>query len=178
MKKFQLIDEDVTKQVCSHLKSFDKFNNLVIKVEERELAQLYLSVSLDGVNLLEECLPSRDGLVGVPTRFEQQVNYLSWQVTYFNDVEKLLDAPLLVKTYKSNTVDIALGETVVDGFKYEFSLYDRSVYEEPDFNIQVAFTKVNGDLQHDSVIKTHDLHNYEDLEETFAKIQAQIQKEY
>ena len=172
MKKFQLIDEDVTKQVCSHLKSFDKFNNLVIKVEERELAQLYLSVSLDGVNLLEECLPSRDGLVGVPTRFEQQVNYLSWQTKYFGDVENLLNAPLLVKAYKENDIDHALGETVVAGVKYEFALAAGDLYDEPDFHIEIKFTRFDGYLQYDTSVKTHVWRSYEYLDETFNKLSS------
>lgn len=173
MKKFKPIDEDVVQQIYNHLKTFDRFDNLTINVEEHYVAQIFVSVKIDDTAVLEIGLPSRDGLVGIPERCERQIRYLSWQVAFFEDVEKLLDAPLLVKSYKIDENKYALGETVVNGVKYEFSLSSSDYDEDPDFYIEVKFTKDEGTLQVDSIIKSGWL-IYRYLGDVLAEINAQL----
>lgn len=170
MKKFRLSDENVARQVQNHLKSFDKFNNLDISVQTINGLQLIASIIVDEENQFSFPLPQKDWLVGIPLRLERQLLYLSWQTKYFEDVEKLLHAPLLVKAYKMNEIDYALGETVVDGVKYEFSLAAGDLYDEPDFHIEIKFTKVDDYLQFDNSVKTHVWRSYEHLDETFNKL--------
>lgn len=172
MKKFQLSDDNVAQQVCDHLKAFDKFNNLDISVQTINGLQLIASIKLDDENQFSFPLPQKDWIVGIPERLERQVLYLSWQSNYFEDVEKLLKAPLLVKAYKENDIDHALGETVVDGVKYEFALAAGDLYDEPDFHIEIKFTRVDGYLQYDTSVKTHVWRSYECLDETFNKLSS------
>ena len=170
MKKFRLRDENVARQVQNHLKSFDKFNNLDISVQTINGLQLIASIKVDEENQFSFPLPQKDWLVGIPLRLERQLLYLSWQTKYFEDVEKLLNAPLLVKAYKENEIDYALGETVVDGVKYEFALAAGDLYDEPDFHIEIRFTKVDDYLQYDTSVKTNVWRSYEHLEEAFNKL--------
>ena len=174
MKKFKLLDSDVVQQIYVHLKAFDKFNKLEIKVEERYLASIYVSVALKGENLVEFSLPHRDGLVGIPNCFENQILYLSWQVVYFKDVEKLLGAPLFVKSFKVNITDYALGETVVDGVKYEFSLSSCEETTQPEFHIEVKFTRTDGCFQFNSNIKTEQWYPYSILDEVFYQLESLV----
>lgn len=172
MKKFRLSDDNVAQQVYDHLKAFDKFDNLDISVQTINGLQIIASIKIDEENQFSFPLPQKDLLVGIPFRLERQVLYLSWQVKYFEDVEKLLNAPLLVKAYKENETDYALGETVVDGVKYEFSLAAGDLYDEPDFHIEIKFTKVDDYLQFDNSVKTHVWRSYEHLDETFNKLSS------
>lgn len=174
MKKFNLSDSDVVQQIYVHFKTFDKFDELEIQVEERYLASIYVSVALKGDNLVEFSLPHRDGFVGIPKRFENQILYLSWQVIYFKDVEKLLGVPLLVKSFKVNITDYALGETVVDGVKYEFSLASCEENNQPDFHIEVKFTRTDGYFQFNSTIKTEQWYPYSSLDETFYRLESLV----
>ena len=170
MKKFQLVDNDVTQQLYNYLKSLDKFNVLDIQVEERYLATIWVSVAFEDEVLTELKLPHRDGIVGVPNCFEDQILYLSWQIIYFRDVEILLDSPLLVKSYKPNTSDYALGETVLNGVKYEFSLSAGNESTQPDFHIDVKFTQVDDCFQVDSQVKTKEWYSYSKLDEIFYRL--------
>lgn len=172
MKKYQISDGNVTQKVHDHLKAFDEFNNLDILVQTINDIQLIVSIRVDEENQFSFPLPQKDWIVGTPSRLERQVLYLSWQAKYFADVEKLLNTPLLVKTYKTNEIDHALGETVVDGVKYEFALATGDLYDEPDFHIEIKFTKVDGYLQYDNSVKTHVWRSYKHLEETFNKLSA------
>lgn len=172
MKKFRLSDDDIAQQVYDHLKAFDKFDNLDISVQTINGLQLIVSIKVDDDHQFSFPLPQKDWLVGIPLRLERQVLYLSWQVKYFEDVEKLLNAPLLVKAYKENETDYALGETVVDGVKYEFALAAGDLYDEPDFHIEIKFTKVDDYLQFDNSVKTHVWRSYEHLDETFDKLSS------
>ena len=172
MKKFRLSDDDVAQQVYDHLKAFDKFDNLDISVQTINGLQLIVSIKVDDDHQFSFPLPQKDWLVGIPLRLERQVLYLSWQTKYFEDVEKLLNAPLLVKAYKENETDYALGETVLDGVKYEFALAAGDLYDEPDFHIEIKFTKVDGYLQFDNSVKTHVWRVYEHLDETFNKLSS------
>ena len=155
MKKFRLSDDNVAQQVYNHLKAFDEFDNLNISLQTINGLQIIASINVDEENQFSFPLPQKELLVGIPLRLERQVLYLSWQVKYFEDVEKLLNTPLLVKAYKENETDYALGETVVDGVKYEFALAAGDLYDEPDFHIEIKFTKVDGYLQYDNSVKTH-----------------------
>lgn len=172
MKKFQLSDDNVAQQVCDHLKAFDKFNNLDISVQTINGLQLIASIKVDNDHQFSFPLLQKDWIVWIPLHFERQVLYLSWQTKYFEDVEKLLDAPLLVKAYKENEIDHALGETVVDRVKYEFALAAGDLYDEPDFHIEIKFTRVEGYLQYDTSVKTHVWRSYEHLDETFNKLRS------
>ena len=170
MKKFRLSDENVAQQVCDHLKAFDKFNNLNISAQTINGLQLLVSIRVDDDHQFSFPLPQKDWIVGIPERLERQALYLSWQSNYFEDVEKLLNAPLLVKAYKENDIDHALGETVVAGVKYEFALAAGDLYDEPDFHIEIKFTRFDGYLQYDTSVKTHVWRSYEYLDETFNKL--------
>lgn len=172
MKKFRLSDDDIAQQVYDHLKAFDEFDNLDISVQTINGLQLIVSIKIDEENRFSFPLPQKELLVGIPLRLERQVLYLSWQTKYFEDVEKLLNAPLLVKAYKENETDYALGETVIDGVKYEFALAAGDLYDEPDFHIEIKFTKVDGYLQYDNSVKTHVWRSYEHLDETFNKLSS------
>lgn len=172
MKKFRLSDDDIAQQVYDHLKAFDEFDNLDISVQTINGLQLIVSIKIDEENRFSFPLPQKELLVGIPLRLERQVLYLSWQTKYFEDVEKLLNAPLLVKAYKENETDYALGETVIDGVKYEFALAAGDLYDEPDFHIEIKFTKVDGYLQYDNSVKTHVWRSYEHLDETFNKFSS------
>ena len=173
MKKFRLIDENVTQQIYDYLKTFDKFDNLTIDVEEHIVGQIFVSVKINDTRVIDRCLTSRDGLVGIPDQFNRQILYLSWQSKFFEDVEKLLDAPLFVKAYKNSENDYAVGETVIDGVKYECSLVSVNDREEPEFYIGVKFTKSKGSLQINSGITTG-WRNYSDLSKVFSEISEQL----
>lgn len=171
MKKFRLSDDNVAQQVCDHLKTFDKFNNLGISVLTINGLQLIASIKVDEDHQFSFPLPQKDWIVGIPEHLQRQVLYLSWQVKYFEDVEKLLNVPLLVKAYKMNDIDHALGETVVDGVKYEFALAAGDLYDEPDFHIEIKFTKVDEYLQYETSVKTHVWMRYDELDKVFNRLQ-------
>lgn len=166
MKKFQLIDERLVEKIYDHLKSFDKFDKLSIEVEETDVARIEFSVEIGDDFKVVETLPHRDGVLGIPERTENMIEYLSRQVRFFEDVEDLLGSKLFRKTYRARVDQYALGETVVDGVKYEFSLsYDSS----QQCHIEIEFTRVIDGLKHESRISTDDWFDYDELEQTWSK---------
>lgn len=169
MKKFRLIDEDVVQQVYRHLKSFDKFDNLSIEVEEKELAVINYTIKIGDELILSEIFPHRDGILGITGAIELGIEYLSWQVKFFEDVDQLLGSEIFVKSYKTCIADYALGETVLEGVKYEFSL---SHDETPDFHIAVKFTKIENGLEFENQISTEKWLKFNELEQTFAKFKT------
>ena len=173
MKKFNLSDDRLVEKIYDYLKTFDKFDNLTIDVEEHILGQIFVSVKINDTSVIDRCIPSIDGLIGIPDQFNRQILYLSWQSKFFEDVEKLLDAPLFVKAYKNSENDYAIGETVIDGVKYECSLVSVNDQEEPEFYIGVKFTKSKGSLQINSSITTG-WRNYSDLSKAFSEISEQL----
>lgn len=169
MKKFRLIDEDVVQQVYRHLKSFDKFDNLSIKVEETEIAVIRYTVKIEDEFEISDRLPHRDGVLGITRAIELGIEYLSWQVKFFEDVDQLLGSELFVKSYKTCIADYALGETVLEGVKYEFSL---SHDETPDFHIVLRFTKIENGLEFENQISTEKWLKFNELEQTFSKFKT------
>ena len=173
MKKFQLIDERLVEKIYDHLKSFDEFDKLSIKVEEIDVAIIVLTIEIDEDFKKSEMLPHRDGVLGIPSTIENMIEYLSRQVSFFEDVEDLLGSELFSKMYRAGLNQYALGETVLDGVKYEFSLsYDSS----RQCHIEIEFTRVIDGLKHESRISTYDWFDYDELEQTwsrFAKILKQ-----
>lgn len=166
MQKFLLIDEHLVDKIYDHLKSFDKFDNLSIEVEEKELAVINYTIKIGDELILSEIFPHRDGILGITGAIELQIEYLSWQVKFFEDVDRLLGSDLFVKIYKTCIADYALGETVLDGVKYEFSLsYDSSQH----CHIEIKFDNVIDGLRHESRISTDDWFDYDKLEQTFDK---------
>ena len=171
MKKFQLIDEHLVEKIYDHLKSFDKFDKLSIEVEETDVARIEFSVEIGDDFKVVETLPHRDGVLGIPERTENMIEYLSRQVRFFEDVEDLLGSKLFRKTYRARVDQYALGETVVDGVKYEFSLrYDSS----QQCHIEIEFTQVTDGLKHESRISTYDWFDYDELEQTWSKLEKII----
>ena len=166
MKKFQLIDEHLVEKIYDHLKSFDRFDNLSIDVEETDVARIEFSVEIGDDFKAVETLPHHEGVLGIPERTENMIEYLSRQVKFFEDVEDLLGSKLFRKTYRRDRDQWALGETVLDGVKYEFSLsYDSS----QQCHIEIEFTQVTDGLKHESRISTYDWFDYDELEQTWSK---------
>lgn len=166
MKKFSLSDERLVEKIYTHLKSFDKFNRLNINVEETDVAQIDFSVEIGDDFKVVETLPHRDGVLGIPERKENMVEYLSRQVKFFEDVEDLLGSELFRKMYRAGLNQYALGETVLDGVRYEFSFsYDSS----QQCHIEIDFTRVIDGLKHESRISTYDWFDYDELEQTWSK---------
>ena len=77
MKKFNLSDDRLVEKIYDYLKTFDKFDNLTIDVEEYSVGQIFVSVKINDTSVIDKCLPSRDGLVGIPDQFNRQILYLS-----------------------------------------------------------------------------------------------------
>ena len=166
MKKFQLIDNHLIEKIYDHLKSFDKFDNLKIDVEETDVAQIDFSVEIVDDFKVVETLPHRDEVLGIPERKGNMIEYLSRQVKFFEDVEDLLGSELFSKMYRASLNQYALGETVLDGVKYEFSFsYDSS----QQCHIEIEFTRVIDGLKHESRISTYDWFDYDELEQTWSK---------
>lgn len=166
MKKFSLSDERLVEKIYTHLKSFDKFDNLKIDVEETDVAQIDFSVEIGDDLKVVETLPHRDRVLGIPRMTENMIEYLSRQVKFFEDIEDLLGSELFSKTYRAGLDQYALGETVLDGVKYEFSLsYDSS----QQCHIEIEFTRVIDGLKHESRISTYDWFDYDELEQTWSK---------
>ena len=173
MKKFQLIDEHLVEKIYDHLKSFDKFDKLSIKVEEIDIAQVVLTIEIDDDFKKSEMLPHRDGVLGIPSTIENMIEYLARQVKFFEDVEDLLGSKLFSKTYRAGLDEWALGETVLDGVKYEFSLsYDSS----QQCHIEIKFDRVINGLKHESRISTNDWFDYDDLEQTWSKFKKIVDR--
>lgn len=168
MQKFQLIDEHLVEKIYDHLKSFDKFNKLNINVEETDIARIEFSVEIGDEFKVVETLPHRDGVLGIPEMTEDMIASLSRQVRYFEDVENLLGSKLFRKTYRRGRDRWAIGETVIDGVKYEFSLsYDSS----QQCHIEIKFDRVIDGLKHESRISTDDWFDYDELEQTWSKFE-------
>ena len=166
MKKFSLSDDQLVKKIYDYLKSFDKLDKLSITVEEVELAVIKLTIKISDELTNSMTLPHRGGVLGIPESIEEMIEYLSQQVIFFEDVDRLLDSELFVKSYKSGASEYALGETVLDGVKYEFSFsYDSS----KQCHIAVKFDRVIDGLRHESRISTDDWFDYKDLEQTWSK---------
>lgn len=173
MKKFQLIDDHLVEKIYDHLKSFDKFDNLKIDVEETDIARIEFSVEIGDDFKVVETFPHRDRVLGIPERIENMIEYLSQQVKFFEDVEDLLGSKLFRKTYRDGLDEWALGETVLDGVKYEFSFS----YDSPQqCHIEIEFTRVIDGLKHESRISTNNWFDYDELEQTWSKF-AKILKQ-
>lgn len=159
----QMADPDVFENVLSYF-----MDNHIFDQEYRYTTGLKITVDKES-NALEVSaglvLRSYSGLM-------PNID-LSWQSKFFEDVEKLLDAPLFVKAYKNSENDYAIGETVIDGVKYECSLVSVNDQEEPEFYIGVKFTKSKGSLQINSGITTG-WRNYSDLSKVFSEISEQL----
>lgn len=168
MKKFQLIDEHLVEKIYNHLKSFDEFDKLSIDVEETDIARIEFSVEIGDNFRVVKTLPHRDGVLGISSMIESMIEYLSRQVKFFEDVEDLLGSRLFRKMYRTDLNQYALGETVLDGVKYEFSLsYDSS----QQCHIEIKFTQVIDGLKHESRISTYDGFDYDELEQTWSKFE-------
>ena len=166
MKKFSLSDERLVEKIYTHLKSFDKFNKLNINVEETDVAQIDFSVEIGDDFKVVETLSHRDGVLGIPERKGNMIEYLSRQVKFFEEIENLLGSNLFSKMYRAGLNQYALGETVLDGVKYEFSFsYDSS----QQCHIEIEFTRVIDGLKHESRISTYDWFDYDELEQTWSK---------
>ena len=166
MKKFSLSDDQLIEKIYDHLKSFDKLDKLSITVEEVELAVIKLTIRIDDESEKSMILPHRGGVLGIPESIEEMIEYLSQQVIFFEDIDRLLGSKLFVKSYKFRTSDYALGETVLDGVKYEFSFsYDSS----KQCHIAIKFDRVIDGLRHESKISTDNWIDCTDLEQTWSK---------
>lgn len=166
MQKFLLIDEHLVDKIYDYLKSFDKLDKLSITVEEVELAVIKLTIKIDDELEKSMTLPHRGGVLGIPESIEEMIEYLSRQVIFFEEVDRLLGSELFVKSYKFVTSEYALGETVLDGVKYEFSFsYDSS----KQCHIAIKFDRVIDGLRHESKISTDNWIDYTDLEQTWSK---------
>ena len=171
MKKFQLIDEHLVEKIYDHLKSFDKFDKLSIDVEETNVARIEFSVEIGDDLRHVETLPHSDGVLVVIDSIGKMIESFSRQAKFFEDVEDLLGSKLFRKTYRANSDRWALGETVLDGVKYEFSLsYDSS----QQCHIEIEFTRVIDGLKHESRISTNDWLDYDELEQTWSKFKKLV----
>ena len=169
MKKFKLTDEHLLRKVHDHLKSFDKFDKLTINVEEIDVANVELVVEIGDDFKYVENLPHRDRILGIPEMTEDSIEYLSYQVKFFEDVDRLLGSELFRKHYRSKRSDYSLGETVLDGVKYEFHFAHTSSFT--DFAISIKFAKVENGLKFDTEISTEDWVDYRELEQTWSKLE-------
>ena len=168
MQKFQLIDEHLVEKIYAHLKSFDEFNNLKIDVEETDIARIEFSVEIGDDFKVVETLRHRDGVLGIPEMTEDMIESLSRQVKFFEDVENLLGSRLFRKTYRRDRDRWALGETVIDGVKYEFAFASNSLQK---CQITIEFDRVIDGLKHESRISTDDWFDYGELEQTWSKFE-------
>ena len=173
MKKFELTDEHLVEKICDHLKSFDKFDKMSIRVEEIDVARIEFSVEIGDDLRHVETLPHSDGVLVVIDSIGKMIEYLSQQVKFFEDVEDLLGSKLFRKTYRRDRDQWALGETVLDGVKYEFSLsYDSS----QQCHIEIEFTRVIDGLKHESRISTNNWFDCDELEQTWSKFKKIIDR--
>ena len=173
MKKFNLSDERLVEKIYDHLKQFDKSDKLSIKVEEIDVALIVLTIEISDDFKKSEMLQYRDGIVGIPEMTENMIEYLSQQVEFFEDVEALLGSKLFSKMYRDRLDKCALGETVLDGVKYEFSFsYDTS----HQCHIEIKFDRVIDGLKHESRISTDDWFDRDELEQVWSKF-SKILKE-
>lgn len=173
MKKFELTDEHLVEKICDHLKSFDKFDKLSIRVEEIDVANVELAVEIGDDFKYVENLPHRDGVIRIPRMTENMIEYLSRQVKFYEDIEDLLGSKLFRKAYRRDRDQWALGETVLDGVKYEFSLsYDSS----QQCHIEIEFTRVIDGLKHESRISTDSWFDYDELEQTWSKFKKIVDR--
>lgn len=166
MKKFQLIDDHLIEKIYDHLKSFDKFDKLSIEVEETDVARIEFSVEIGDDFKVVETLPHRDGVLGIPEMTEDMIASLSRQVRYFENVENLLGSKLFRKTYRRDRDRWALGETVLDGVKYEFAF---ATGASQKCQISIEFEQIIDGLKHESRISTDDWFDYDELEQTWSK---------
>ena len=139
-----------------------------ITVEEVELAVIKLTIKIDDEFEKYMILPHRGGVLGIPKSIEETIEYLSQQVIFFEEVDRLLGSELFIKSYKSRTSDYALGETVLDGVKYEFSFsYDSS----KQCHIAIKFYRAIDGLRHESRISTENWFDCTDLEQTWSRFE-------
>ena len=174
MKKFQITDEFILRKVHDHLQSFDKFNTLDISVKKIGLAIIEYTVKIGDEFSLSDTLPRRDGIIGIHEMTEDQIEYLSWQVKFFEDVERLLGSEISTKHYYSRRSDYALGETTLNGIKYEFHFAHTS--SSTDFVISAKFAKIENGLKFETEISTEDWIDYSALEQTWSKFDKIINK--
>ena len=174
MKKFQITDEFRLIKVYYHLKSFDKFNTLDISVKTIDLAIIEYTIKIGDEFSLSDTLPCRDGMIGIPEMTEDQIEYLSWQAKFFEDVERLLGYEISTKHYYSRRSDYALGETTLNGIKYEFHFARTS--SSIDFVIAAKFSKIENGLKFETEISTEDWIDYSELEQTWSKFDEVMNK--
>lgn len=173
MKKFNLADDRLVEKIYDHLKQFDKSDRLSIEVEEIYVAIVILTIEIDDDFKESIKLPHNDEFVWIPEMTENKIEYLSQQVSFFKDIEELLGSKLFIKTYRSNLDKWALGETVLDGVKYEFSIsYDTS----QQCQIEIKFDQVIDGLKHESRISTNNWFDRDELEQVWSKF-SKILKE-
>ena len=166
MKKFELTDEHLVEKIYHHLKSFDKFDKLSIKVEEIDIANVELAVEIGDDFKYVENLPHRDEVIGIPESIEKTIDSLSRQVKFFEDVETITGLKIFRKTYRRDRDQWALGETVIDGIKYEFAFVASSSQQ---CQITIEIDRVIDGLKHESRISTDDWFDYDELEQTWSK---------
>lgn len=166
MQKFQLIDEHLVEKIYAHLKSFDKFDKLNIAVEETDIARIEFSVEIGDEFKVVETLRHRDGVLGIPEMTEDMIESLSRQVKFFEDVENLLGSKLFRKTYRRDRDRWALGETVIDGVKYEFAFAPNA---SQWCQIEIEFDRVIDGLRQEVRISTDGWFDYDELEQTWSK---------
>ena len=166
MKKFQLIDEHLVEKIYDHLKSFDKFDKLSIDVEETNVARIEFSVEIGDDLRHVETLPHSDGVLVVIESIGKMIESFSRQAKFFEDVEDLLGSKLFRKTYRANSDRWALGETVLDGVKYEFSISSNALQK---CQISIEFEQMIDGLKHESRISTDNWFDYDELEQTWSK---------
>lgn len=174
MKKFQITDEFRLRKVYDHLKSFDKFNTLDISVKTIDLAVIEYTVKIGDEFSLSDTLPHRDGMIGITDMTEDQIEYLSWQVKFFKDVEQLLGSEISTKHYYSRRSDYSLGETTLNDVKYEFHFALTS--SSTDFVISAKFSKIENGLKVETEISTEDWIDYSELEQTWSKFDEVMNK--
>ncbi len=168
MQKFQLIDEHLVEKIYNHLKTFDRFDKLTVSVEEVDVAKIEIAAEIGDYFRYVEALPHRDGVIGIPESIEETVESLSKQVKFFEDVEDLLASELFRKTYRRNKDRWALGETVIDGVKYEFAFAPNSLQK---CQIAIEINQVIDGLKHESRISTDDWFDCDELEQTWSKFE-------
>ncbi len=166
MKKFELTDEHLVEKIYDHLKSFDEFGKLSIKVKEIYVANVELTVEISDDFKYVETLPYRNEVIGIPESIEKTIDSLSRQVKFFEDVKDLTGLKLFRKTYRRDRDRWALGETVIDGVKYEFAFAPNSLQK---CQITIEIEQVIDGLKHESRISTGDWFDYDELEQTWSK---------
>lgn len=171
MKKFNLSDDQLVKKIYDHLKSFDKLDKLLITVEEVDIARIEFSVEIGDNFKVVETLPHLDGVIGILESTEETIESLSKQVKFFEDIENLTGLTIFRKTYRRDRDLWALGETVIDGVKYEFAFAPNA---SQWCQIEIEFDHVIDGLRHESRISTDNWIDYEELEQTWSKFKKII----